>query len=218
MVTGREKPSGGPGARGAGKTGDRVLPAQEVPVALVTGGARKLGASISRHLAKAGYRVVIDYRRSREQAHQLVKRIRADGGVALGVRADVTREADVRRMFRRVDHAFGRVDVLVNNVGDYLEKPLSSVTVAEWDDILRSNLDSVFLCTRAALPMMRKGGGGRVVTIGYAPVGKGISSSRCSVYHLAKLGALSLTKSFAEEEAPHGITVNMVSPGPCSIR
>jgi len=184
-----------------------------VRVALVTGGARKLGASISGHLARTGYRVVVNYRTSRAQAESLVRAIRRQGGEAMAVRADVTREGDVRRLFTRAEAAYGRIDVLVNNVGDYLEKPLAEVGVAEWDAILRSNLSSVFLCSREVLVRMRRQRWGRVVTIGYAPVGKTVASGRCSVYHLAKLGALSLTKSLAIEEAPHGITVNMISPG-----
>jgi NAD(P)-dependent dehydrogenase (short-subunit alcohol dehydrogenase family) len=116
-------------------------------------------------------------------------------------------------MFECVERSYGRLDVLVNNVGDYLEKPLAFVSIAEWDAILRSNLHSVFLCTREALPMMRRAGKGRVITIGYAPVGKVMSSAKCAVYHLAKLGVLSLTKAFAAEEARNGITVNMISPG-----
>ncbi len=186
---------------------------REPPVALVTGGARKLGASISRHLARCGYRVVINYRTSRTQALSLLGQIRDHGGDGITVRADVTRERDVQHLFQRVEKACGRLDVLVNNVGDYLEKPLSAVRVSEWDAILRSNLDSVFLCTREALPLMRRQGNGRVIMIGYAPVGKVVASTKCTVYHLAKLGALSLTKAFAEEEAPHGVTVNMISPG-----
>ncbi len=182
-------------------------------MALVTGGARKLGASLCRHLARSGYAVVIDYRHSDQQARRLEERIRAQGGDAQAVRADVTRVSDVRRLFEHVGHRFGRLDLLVNNVGDYLEKPLSAVTVGEWETVLRSNLGSVFLCTRAALPLMRRGGGGRVINIGYAPAGKTLSSVKCPAYHLAKMGALSLTKAFAAEEARHGITVNMVSPG-----
>jgi len=208
MVNGRHG-----SAAGTGRRADLAARSADAPVALITGGARKLGASMSLHLARAGYRMVIDYRRSREEAEALVRRIRQDGGAAVGVRADVTRAPDVRRMFDRVQRTFGRLDVLVNNVGDYLEKPLGNVQLPEWERILRSNLDSVFLCTRAALPLMRSRGWGRVINIGYAPVGKGISSPRCPVYHLAKLGALSLTKVFAQEEAPHGITVNMISPG-----
>ncbi len=182
-------------------------------VALVTGGARKLGASICRHLAGRGYRVVINYRTSRARAESLAKAIRAGGGQAVTCRADVTRERDVRRMVDRVKRSFGRLDVLINNVGDYLEKPLARVSPAEWEAIVRSNLTSVFLCTREVLPLMRERRQGRIVMIGYAPAGRIAASPRCAVYHLAKTGALILAKSMAVEEAPHGITVNMVSPG-----
>lgn len=182
-------------------------------VALVTGGARRFGSSVTRHLAKRGYRVVINYRSSRPQAEALAGRIRGSGGEAMPLRADVTRERDVRCMFERVRRVFGRLDVLVNNVGDYLEKPLARVSVQEWEAVIRSNLTSVFLCTKEALPLMRRRQGGRIVTIGYAPAGRIAASQRCAVYHLAKTGALILTKSMAVEEAPKGITINMISPG-----
>lgn len=182
-------------------------------VALVTGGARKFGASVCRHLADRGYRVAINYRTSRTQAESLVKRIRGRGGQAIACHADVTRHREVRKMIGRVDRTFGRLDVLINNVGDYLEKPLARVSMEEWETIIRSNLTSAFLCSREALPLMRKRRGGRIVMIGYAPAGKLAASPRCAVYHLAKTGALILAKSMAVEEARHGITVNMISPG-----
>ena len=193
--------------------GGKTLGGVPEPVALVTGGARRFGASVSRHLARQGYRVVINYRSSRAQAESLAKRIHASGGEAMPLRADVTLPRDVRRMFDQVKHTFGRLDVLINNVGDYLEKPLARVSTEEWEAIIRSNLTSVFLCTKDALPLMRKRKGGRIVMIGYAPAGKLVASTKCAVYHLAKTGTLILTKSMAVEEAPHGITVNMISPG-----
>jgi 3-oxoacyl-[acyl-carrier protein] reductase len=157
--------------------------------------------------------VVINYRSSRAQAEALAERIRKSGGEAMSLRADVTLPRDVCRMFDKVKHTFGRLDVLINNVGDYLEKPLARVSTEEWEAIIRSNLTSVFLCTKEALPLMRKRKGGRIVMIGYAPAGKLVASTKCAVYHLAKTGTLILTKSMAVEEAPHGITVNMISPG-----
>jgi len=194
---------------GAAGTADR-MPER---VALVTGGARRFGASVCRHLANQGYRVVINYRTSRAQAAFLAERIRKRGGQAMPVRADVTRPGEVRRMFDKAKRTFGRVDVLIHNVGDYLEKPLSRVSTEEWEAIVRSNLTAVFLCSKEALRMMRKRKAGRIVVIGYAPAGRVVASPRCAVYHLAKTGALILTKSMAAEEAPHGITVNMISPG-----
>ena len=195
-------------ARGIG-TPDRMAGR----VALVTGGARKFGASVCRHLAGQGYRVVINYRTSRAQAEALAERIRGRGGQAMPCQADVTRERDVHRMIDRVKRSFGRLDVLINNVGDYLEKPLARVSTKEWEAIIQSNLTSAFLCSKEALPLMRKKKKGRIVMIGYAPAGKLSASPRCAVYHLAKTGALILAKSMAVEEAPHGITVNMISPG-----
>ncbi len=183
------------------------------PVALVTGGARRFGASVSRHLAARGYAVVVNYRSSRREAEALVRRVRERGGTALAVRADVTRPGDVRRMVERVECAFGRLDVLVHNVGDYLQAPVSRVSPEAWGTILDSNLTSFYLCAREVLPLMRRHRRGRIVVIGYAPAGRIVGSSPCAVYHIAKTGALILAKTIAVEEAPHGITVNMISPG-----
>lgn len=183
------------------------------PVALVTGGARRLGAAISMHLGNKGYRVVINFRRSAEDARRLVRRIQERQGDAVALRADVTRQSHVDRMIERVVRRYTRIDVLVNNVGDYLEGPLGSMGQAEWEAMLRSNLFSVVLCTRAVLPVMRKQAYGRVVNIGYSPAGRMQASPRCIAYHIAKTGVLVYTKTVAAEEARHGITVNMVSPG-----
>lgn len=190
--------------------GDQARPA---PVALVTGGGRKLGAAICRRLAGLGYRVVINYRSSGPQAESLLRTIRAGGGSGTTVRADVTRPADVLRMLDRVRGEFGRLDVLVNNVGDYLEKPLHRCSHGEFERILKSNLHSVFLCTQAALPMLRQAGAGRIIVIGFAPAGKISAFPHRAVYHLAKTGALLLTKAIAVEEARYGVTANMISPG-----
>jgi len=181
-------------------------PVPPAPVALVTGGARKLGASISRHLAAAGYRVVINFRNSRVQAETLLESIRAKGGAGMVVRADVTRPADVARMFRRLSRTYGRL-------GDYLEKPLHRCSHAEFDSVVRSNLHSVFLCTQGAIALLRKSGSGRIIVIGFAPAGRISAFPTRTAYHLAKTGALLLTKAVAAEEARHGITANMISPG-----
>lgn len=183
------------------------------PVALVTGGARRFGAALCKHLACQGYRMVVNYRSSCRQARDVVKWVKARGGEAVAVRADVTRPADVKRMLDRVCHGFGRLDVLVNNVGEYLEKPLSKTSFEEYRQILDSNLASVFLCCQAFLPLLRSSGKGRILVLGYAPAGRLSPVARCPVYHMAKTGALLLTKALAVEEAPFGVTVNMVSPG-----
>ena len=188
-------------------------PSEGAPVALVTGGARRLGAAISTHLGMNGYRVVINFRRSAEDARRLVRRIEERQGEAVALRADVTKQSQVDRMVERIVRAYGRIDVLVNNVGDYLEGPLGSMGQKEWEALLRSNLFSVVLCTRAIVPVMRKQGRGRVINIGYSPAGRMQSSPRCTAYHIAKTGVLVYTKTIAAEEARFGITVNMVSPG-----
>lgn len=182
-------------------------------ICLVTGSARKVGSAMAAALADAGADVAVHYLSSREAAEKTASRVRATGRRAITVRADVTREAQVERMFRSVEKRLGVVDVLVNNVGDFLLKPLAKVTAAEWHGILGSNLHSAFFCCRRALAGMRKQGFGRIINMGYGPCERFETLERTSLYHMAKTALLVYTKALAREEAAFGITVNMVSPG-----
>jgi 3-oxoacyl-[acyl-carrier protein] reductase len=182
-------------------------------VCLVTGSARKLGSAFARSLAEAGADVAVHYLSSREAAEKTAKAVRAAGSRCVTVRADVTRERDVERMFQTVEKRLGGVDVLVNNVGDFLLKPLRRTTPADWNAMLASNLHSVFYCCRRVLPGMRKRKYGRIITLGYGPCQRLEALENTVAYHMAKTALLVYTKGLAREEAPSGITVNMVSPG-----
>jgi 3-oxoacyl-[acyl-carrier protein] reductase len=108
---------------------------------------------------------------------------------------------------------FGRLDILVNNVGDFLYKPLLDVTPDEWQATIRNNLDSAFYCSLQALPHMKKRGWGRIVNLGVAGCDSMRAFPNTTAYNVAKTGVLILTKSLAKEVAPFGITVNVVAPG-----
>jgi 3-oxoacyl-[acyl-carrier protein] reductase len=198
---------------GGGEIMKSKSPSLKNRVCLVTGSARKLGSAIARSLAEAGTDVAVHYLTRREAAEKTAKSVRALGSRCVTVRADVTREKEVERMFRTVEKRLGGVDILVNNVGNFLLKPLSRTTRLDWNAMLDSNLHSVFHCCRQALPGMRKQGFGRIINMGYGPCQRLEAIPNTVVYHMAKTALLVYTKGLAQEEAPHGITVNMVSPG-----
>ena len=172
-------------------------------IALITGGARRLGAHLARGLADDGFRIVITYRTSGDEAEALAAAL---GGRA--VRADVSNRGDVARLFASIASEEGRLDVLVNNVGVYLPKPLSEVTPDDWDRQLRPNLDGAFYCCHAARPLMN---GGLIVSIGYAGLDALVANVEATPYQVSKTGLLVLTKSLAAGWAP--IRANMISPG-----
>jgi len=188
-------------------------PSLEGRVCLVTGSARKTGSALAKALAGAGADVAVHYRGSREAAEKTAAAVKKLGRRAVLVRSDVTREAQVGRMFDSIEKKLGAVDVLVNNVGDFLLKRLSRVTPGEWHAVLASNLHSAHLCCRRALPGMRRRGFGRIVNMGFGPCEQLVPRERTTVYHMAKTALLVYTRGLAQEEAEHGVTVNMVSPG-----
>ncbi|MDD5263893.1 MAG: SDR family oxidoreductase [Candidatus Bipolaricaulis sp.] len=180
--------------------------------AVVTGGTRKIGLAIAEALGDLGYRLVLVYRADAEQAASAVGRLAALGMTVRASRADVTAEEDVRRLFGNVRDTEGRVDLLVNNVGDFLFKPLLDTTLVEWEGVLRSNLTSAFLCTKASLPMLRERGG-QIISIASMHADTLRAVPNTLPYAVAKTGLVLLTKSLAKSEGPYGIRVNAVCPG-----
>lgn len=181
--------------------------------AIVTGGATGLGRAISLALAAAGANVGIIYSRSEREATETAERCTALGPRAIAVRADVAVEADVRAMVEDVHRAFGRIDVLVNDAGTTVFRPMSdldSITEAEWDRIMAVNVKGAWFTSRAAAPYMRAQGAGAIVNItsiaGLRPSGSSLP------YCVSKAGAIMLTKCLAVGLAPT-IRVNSVAPG-----
>ncbi len=180
----------------------------EQRVALITGGARRLGAHLARTLAGAGWKTIINYKTSEAAAEALVTEL--GGGWA--IQADVSSQTDVSSMFAEVERREGRLDLLINNVGIYEPKCLRGVTPDEWDSALSANLSGSFYCIHAALPLL-EAQGGNIISIGYAGLDSMTAAPEAAPYQVSKVGMLVLTKALAKECAPHGVRANMISPG-----
>ena len=178
-------------------------------VAVVTGASRGIGCAVAERLAADGAAVVVNYSRSADVAHAVVRAIARRGGSALAVQADVGRLDDVRRLFREAADAFGRLDILVANAGRTVFKPLLDVADDELDRLLEVNVKGTFHCLREAL--RRMGDGGRTVCI--STIGTVLNLPGGSCYFASKAAIEQLCRVLAKEVASRGITVNVVSPG-----
>ena len=181
--------------------------------ALVTGSATGIGRGIALALAREGYDVCIHFRRSEVEAEAARGEAEALGVNAITLQADLTDPEAAEALVREAHDRLGGLAVLVNNVGNYLYKPLDELTTAEWDDVLATNLDAAFATCRAAVPLMRAAGGGRIVNLGYAGAQSLVGRPNLAAYAIAKTGVVLLTKAIARAEAGNGITANVVAPG-----
>ena len=179
--------------------------------ALVTGGAKGIGAATVRLLCEQGFRVAIHYHTSEEKALALSSFLVSKGADVFTVRADLTDSGQVRTMMETVGERCGSVDVLVNNAGVDHWQLFDTVTDEQWRAVLDADLSAAFYCCRAALPFMLRQKYGRIVNIGSVWGQAGASCE--AVYSAAKAGVIGLTKALAKEVALSGITVNCVSPG-----
>lgn len=181
-------------------------------VALVTGASRGLGAVIAARLAAEDWAVAVNYRSDAAGAERVAGKIRAGGGVAEAFGADVTDEDGVRGLVAEIEARLGPVDVLVANAtGPQPEVPVEELTWRAHLDQLEFFVKSPMLLLQAVLPGMKAKGRGRVVQIGSDIFERGLP--RMSAYVAAKGAQLGLTRSWARELGPHGITVNLVAPG-----
>jgi NAD(P)-dependent dehydrogenase (short-subunit alcohol dehydrogenase family) len=181
------------------------------PVAVVTGGPRRLGRHLCKALATRGYDVVILYRSSETEARVLEQEITAAGQRARALAVDVGVESEVAGVFQEITRSEGRVDLLVNNVGNYDPQHVTKLNPAVWDATLASNLSGAYYCCYHALALMTRGG--NIINVGTA----GLEGIRANVhgtdYYVSKTGLLVLTRALAAAYAEQGIRVNMVSPG-----
>jgi len=180
-------------------------------VAVITGASKGLGKQMAVALAQAGATVVA-VARSRELLEKVRAEIEEQGGKAHAMVADVREEAEVIRMAEQVCAEAGAPDILINNAGINLRKPLHQFTLEEWHRVLQTNLDSAFLCSRAFVPGMIEKKFGRVINL--ASTMAHVALAERTAYCASKAGLLGMTKALALELAPHGITVNGISPGP----
>lgn len=180
-------------------------------VALVTGASRGIGASIARALARDGYAIGVNFARNSDAAEQVVADIVAEGGSALPIQADVSDPDAVDAMFAVVTERLGAVTVLVNNAGITDDGLLLRMNVDQWDNVMATNLRSVYLCTKAALKPMIRAKAGRIINVSSV---SGISGNAGQGnYAASKAGVIGFTKSIAKEVGSRGITVNAVAPG-----
>jgi NAD(P)-dependent dehydrogenase (short-subunit alcohol dehydrogenase family) len=183
-------------------------------VALVTGGARRIGRSVALRLAADGADVIFSYRRSRAEADSLVSEVSALGRVAQANEADVTRRDDVLRLIESAGKFRGRLDLLVNNVGMFVSKPFEQITEDDWDTMQSTNLKSEFLMCQAAAPLLRASGRGSIVN--FASLGGLLAWPSHVHYCVSKAGVIMLTRCLARALAPQ-IRVNAIAPGTISF-
>lgn len=185
-------------------------------VMLITGASRGIGAATAKLAAARGYDLCLNYREQSTAADALVEEIRATGGRAIAVQADMADEAQVLQLFARLDQAFGRLDVLVNNAG-MLERQmrLEQMDLARWQRVFAVNVFGSFLCCREAVKRMstRHGGrGGAIVNLSSVAASLGAPDEYID-YAAAKGAIDSMTRGLAKEVAAEGIRVNAVRPG-----
>lgn len=187
--------------------------------ALVTGASSGIGAAIARSLALAGAQVAVNYAGGVERAQQVVQEIQAQGGEAIALQANVGEESEVQRMFDQFFARWGSIDILVNNAGLQRDAPLVDMTLADWEQVMRTNLTGQFLCTRAAVrEFLRRGivpelscAMGKVICV--SSVHDVIPWAGHVNYAASKGGLLLFMKSVAQEVAHLKIRVNGISPG-----
>ena len=181
-------------------------------VALVTGGAHRVGKAIALRLAHEGASVLIHYHRSEKEARQTLDEIMAVGGVAEPLRGNLGNPLDIERMFVALEARFGRLDVLVNNAATFHSGHILEETIEDWNYIMSINLRAPFLCSqRAAHLMLARDAEGVIINIGDAA---GLDSwRRYPLHSVSKAGLLMLTKVLAHSLGPR-IRVNAVVPGP----
>ncbi len=183
----------------------------EGKVAIVTGASRGIGRAIAIRLAEEGCRVVVNYNRSADAAQEVVDTIKANGGEAIAIQADVSQFAETQRLVKEARAAFGRIDILVNNAGTTRDNLLALMKEQEWDDVINTNLKSCYNVTKAALRGMMKQRSGRIINI--TSVSGLIGLPGQTNYSASKAGIIGFTKALAKEIAPRNITVNAVAPG-----
>jgi 3-oxoacyl-[acyl-carrier protein] reductase len=180
-------------------------------VAIVTGSSRRIGRAIAEALARRGAAVVIHGKTSQAATDETVAAIRANGGTAIGILADISTPEGAGYLAECTLAAFGRIDILVNNAAVRRRVPFEQLTYSEWRDVTATILDGAFLCASACAEALKSSGHGRIISIG------GAASFVGSPHHAhviaAKAGLVGLTRALAYDLGPSGVTVNLVSPG-----
>jgi acetoacetyl-CoA reductase/3-oxoacyl-[acyl-carrier protein] reductase len=183
----------------------------EGKTALVTGASRGIGRAIAVELAREGAKVAINYQSNEARAKEVAEEIHKLGGTCILARANLADSKEARAMVKKVADKFGHLDILVNNAGVTRDKMLRVMTDEDWDEVIRTNLNSVFYCTSAAIPIMTGQSFGRIVNIG--SMNGQVPAMGQANYSASKGGIIAFTRTAALELSKSGITVNVVAPG-----
>jgi pteridine reductase len=187
------------------------LPGQ---VALVTGAGRRIGRAIALRLAAEGARVIVHYRSSKSEADVVAAEIVRSGGEAACIQAELTRVAEIDRLFEQVEQRFGQLDILVNNAAIFSPTPVGRTDEGQWDAILDSNLKAQFFTAQRAAPLLAQSGRGRIINL--ASLGGLQAWPKYTAYSVSKAGVIMLTRCLARALAP-AVTVNAIAPGTISF-
>ena len=182
-------------------------------VALITGGAKGIGRAIGLDLAAAGWEIAFCYRSSEREATDTAALLQKSGRRVLVQQCDVSIPDQASTFANKVEVEFGSVDALINGAGPYHRVNILEETPKGWQDMLANNLDSVFYMTRAVAPGMKARKWGRIISFSMANADQMIAQPDLTAHYIAKAGVLILTRTLAKTLAPHGITVNAISPG-----
>ena len=185
----------------------------ESRVALIAGGVRGIGKSLSLALAGRGWRVAACYRKNREAAEALESELGTGGMRALLIQADVSKPDSASALVRRVESECGRIDALIHCIGAYHRIPLLEESVEGWHEMFDHNLHPVFYLSRLAAAGMMKRRWGRIVSFSMVNADQQVGQPFVAAHYIAKMGVLALTRSLAKTLAPFGITANSISPG-----
>lgn len=179
-------------------------------VAIVTGASKGIGASIAEHLGKEGAKVVVNYAKSLNDADKVVAKIVKNGGQALAIQADMTKPAEIEKLFSETLKAFGKLDVLINNAGVYEFATLEEITPAHFHKMFDLNVLGLILASREAVSHFGDKGGN---IINISSIASTIARANASVYSATKAAVDAITKSLSKELGPRNIRVNSVNPG-----
>lgn len=191
----------------------------EGQIAIVTGGSSGIGAGVAKALAREGASVVVNYASSAQKAEEIREEIKKEGGKAITIQADVSKEEEVVRMFAKTIETFGTIDILVNNAGLQKDAKFHEMSLEEWNHVIGINLTGQFLCAREAIKEFLKRGvvpersksAGKIICM--SSVHEVIPWAGHANYAASKGGIMMLMKTIAQEYAPLKIRVNSIGPG-----